>query len=111
MLLRAVLERLLRALRGLLRDLLAVLERLLAGLLGLLDDLVGDVAELLVLDPRGRDEQARDEADGDGAERQADGVLLREPLGLARLALDLLAVRGRVAGGVLRADELLLHVS
>src|SRR4051812_33669501 len=110
-LLHAVLERLLRALGGLLGDLLAVLERLLAGLLGRLDHLVGELAELLVLDARGRDQQARDEPDGDGAQRQPDRILLGQPLGLTRLAVDLLAVGGRVGHGVLGAHELLPDIA
>jgi hypothetical protein len=66
-----LLRGLLGALGGLLGDLLAALHRLLARLLGLFFDLVGDRPELVVLDPRARDEQPGDEADRCGADGEA----------------------------------------
>src|SRR5688500_10494037 len=113
MLLAALLDGLLGALSRLLRDLLATLERLLSGLLHLVDDAVGDLAQLLVLDARGGNQHAGEEADRDGADGEADRVLLRHALGLARLVLDLTGARGLVAhragDRVTRADDLVLH--
>jgi hypothetical protein len=68
-----------RAPRRLLGDLLAALQRLLAGLLHLILDLVGHGAEPLVLDPGGRHRQPGQEAQGGGADGQAERVLLRQP--------------------------------
>src|SRR4051812_9654184 len=131
-LLAAVLDRLLRALGGVLRDLLAVLERLLAGLLRLLLDVVRHGADLLVLDARARDEQARDEPDRHGADGEAERVGLRDPDCPLRLIFHLLGVRrgvadrpagaahavahgaagaaDPVADRLARSDELVLHV-
>src|SRR6185312_4775188 len=89
-----LLRRLLGALRGLLGDVLAALHGLLPRVLDLILDLVGQRADLLVLDAGGRDEQARDEPDGDAADGEAERVLLRD----ARRALDLLTVRRDVRG-------------
>src|SRR4051794_19213110 len=92
-LLRVLAAGLLGRLSGLLSDVLAALDGLLAGLLDLILHLVGHRADLLVLDPRARDEQPGDEADGDAADRQAERVLLRDASG----PLDLPAV-GRDVG-------------
>ena len=61
---------------GVLRDLLAALERFLAGLLGAVDDVVGQLAELLVLDARRRDQHAGEEADRERADGEPERVLL-----------------------------------
>ena len=82
--------------RRVLRDLLAVLERLGAGLLDLVLDVVGDAADLLVLHAGGRDQHAGDEADGDGADGEAERVLLRDARGRLALALTSSGV-GRAA--------------
>src|SRR5215213_934508 len=80
-LLALLLHGLLGALGRLLGDLLAALEGLLAGLLRLLLDVVGDRAELLVLDARGRQQHPDEEADGGGADGQAERVLLGDARG------------------------------
>ncbi len=69
---------LLGALDRFLGDLLAPLERVLPGLLEPIHDLIGDLAQLLVLDPGRRQEQAREEADSGTADRKAEWVLLRD---------------------------------
>src|SRR4051794_41217624 len=57
-------------------DLLAAVERLLAGLGRLGLHLVGDGADLLVLDARGRDQHAGEEADRRRTDHQAERILL-----------------------------------
>src|SRR4051794_14152707 len=93
---------------GLLGDLLAVLERFLARLLDLLADLLGHRADLLVLEPARRDEQAGEEADGDAADREAERVLLGDAGGLLGLALHLARLR-RALGD--RAGDLVLDAA
>src|SRR5690348_10106004 len=73
-----LLRRVLGALCCLLCDVLAALHGLLPRVLDLVLDLVGQRADLLVLDARGRDEQACDEPDGDAADGEAQRVLLRD---------------------------------
>src|SRR5829696_2183100 len=107
-LLAALLDRLLRALRGVLRNLLAVLERLLAGLADLLLHVVGDRADLLVFDARGRDQHAREEPDGNRADRETERILLRHARGLAGLVLDLAGIRRAADDLVLDAHDALL---
>src|SRR3954447_7981814 len=107
--LRVLLTALLGGLGGVLRDLLAALERLLARLLGPVLDVVGHGAELLVLDAGGRAQHAGEEADGDGADGEPQGVLLGHALGAARLMLDLLGVRRGIADGLAGAYEAVLR--
>src|SRR5215210_3557273 len=85
---------------------LAAFERLLPGLLGPVLDLVGDRADLLVLDLGGRHEEPGDEADGDGADREPERVLLGHALDAPGLALDLAAVRRRPGHLLLRGADL-----
>src|SRR5919198_2386627 len=92
-LLPALLSGLLGRLGDVARNLLTVLERLLAGLRCAVLDLVGHRADLLVFDPRRRHEHAGHEADRDRSEREADGVLLRDPGGAAGAVRDLVAAR------------------
>src|SRR4051794_31103692 len=87
---------LLRARGGLLSHLAAAVDGLLRGLLDLLRDVVGEAAELLILDARGREEHPDDQTCAQGAERQPDGVLLRDADGALRALLDVAGVgRGR----------------
>src|SRR3954451_24383764 len=105
-LLPALLRRLGRRRRDVRGDLLAAVEHLLAGLGRLGLDLVGDRADLLVLDARGRDQHAGEEADRGRADGEAERVLLGDADGLLRAGLDVTAARGRVRHGVLRAGHL-----
>src|SRR4051794_6387622 len=108
--LAAALLRRLGRLRGdVLGDLLAALDGLLAGLGRLGLDLVGDRADLLVLDARGRDQHAGDEADRGGPDGEPERVLLGDPDRALGGVLDVAAARGRAGDGVLRAGHLRLE--
>ena len=71
----------------------SLIEGLLPDIARLVLYLVRELAEAVVLDPRARNQHARQEPDRNRANGEPDRILLSDADGLASLSLDLFAVR------------------